>query len=78
MTKGSRNGKEVIKMPTMSHPVNNTTVIISYYHNNWCSLNKLKSVGPPKILLSPFILVTPLTHAAQTQDLWLKTILLAT
>lgn len=65
-------------MPAMSCTASNTTVIISCYHNNKCSLNKLKSVGPPKMLLSPFILVTPLTHAAQTQDLWLKTILLAT
>lgn len=78
MSQGSKNGKEIIKMPTTLHPVSNTAVIISCYHNNWYFLNKLKSTGPPKMLLSPVIRVTPLTHVAQIQDLWLKTILLIT
>lgn len=43
MTKDSRNWKEAIKMPAMSHTVSNTTVIISCYHNNWCSLKSTTS-----------------------------------
>lgn len=78
MRPGSKNGKEIVKMPTTLHPVSNIVFIISFYHNNWYSLNKLKSTGPPKMLLSPFVLVIPSTYIAQTQDLWFKTTLLIT
>lgn len=54
MSQGSRNGKEVIKMPrTTLHAVSNITGIISYCHSNWYYSNKMKSAGLPKMMLSP-------------------------